>query len=55
MPHAIHVRENGGPDVLRFEPHEPGAPGPGQARVRVAVSTNSGFGGINAAIVLQAG
>ncbi len=38
MPQAIQVHENGGPDVLRFEPHEPGDPGPGQARVRVAAA-----------------
>jgi NADPH2:quinone reductase len=38
MPHAIQVHENGGPEVLRFEPHEPGDPGPGQARVKVAAA-----------------
>jgi NADPH2:quinone reductase len=32
---AIVVREVGGPDVLRLEPHDPGPPGPGQARVAV--------------------
>ncbi len=35
MPRAIFVRENGGPEVLRLEEHDPGAPGPGQLRVAV--------------------
>ena len=33
--HAIFVRETGGSDVLRFEPHDPGAPGKDQVRIRV--------------------
>src|SRR5215472_5916766 len=33
--HAIFVRETGGPDVLRFESHDPGAPGKDQVRIRV--------------------
>lgn len=38
MAQAIFVRENGGPEVLSLEPHEPGPPGPGQARVRIAAA-----------------
>lgn len=34
MSHAIIVRETGGPDRLRWEPFNPGQPGPGQARIR---------------------
>jgi NADPH2:quinone reductase len=37
MPHAIWVREAGGPEVLRLDATAPApAPGPGQARVSVA-------------------
>jgi NADPH2:quinone reductase len=35
---AIFVRETGGPQVLRLEPRDPGEPGPGALRVRVAAS-----------------
>ncbi|HEU5024215.1 MAG TPA: NADPH:quinone reductase [Spirillospora sp.] len=35
---AIVYRANGGPDVLRLVDREPPAPGPGEVRVRVAVS-----------------
>ena len=35
---AVVVHELGGPDVLRVEPHDPGEPGPGQLRVRVAAA-----------------
>ena len=35
MPHAIVVRETGGPDVLRYEPCAAPEPGPGQVRVAV--------------------
>ena len=35
---AIVYRDNGGPDVLELVDREPAAPGPGQVRVRVAVS-----------------
>jgi len=35
---AIVYRDNGGPDVLELVDREPGAPGPGEVRVRVAVS-----------------
>jgi NADPH2:quinone reductase len=38
MPRAIFVRELGGADVLRLEEHDPGAPGPGQVRVRIGAS-----------------
>ncbi len=38
MPHAIVVHERGGPEVLRLEPHDPGEPGQGQVRVRVAAA-----------------
>lgn len=34
MTHAIRIHETGGPEVLRWEEVEVGAPGPGQARVR---------------------
>ncbi|MDO5626647.1 MAG: alcohol dehydrogenase catalytic domain-containing protein, partial [Pseudomonadota bacterium] len=34
MVKAIRFSETGGPEVLRFEDVEVGAPGPGQARVR---------------------
>lgn len=34
MPNAIVMRETGGPDVFRWEPMDPGAPGPGEALVR---------------------
>jgi NADPH2:quinone reductase len=34
MAHAIRIHETGGPEVLKFETVEVGAPGPGQARVR---------------------
>jgi NADPH:quinone reductase len=35
---AIIYRDNGGPDVLRFVDRDPPVPGPGEVRVRVAVS-----------------
>lgn len=35
MNHAILVRGFGGPEVLGFEPHDPGAPGKNAVRVRV--------------------
>lgn len=38
MAQAIFVRENGGPEVLSLEHHEPGPPGPGQIRVRIAAA-----------------
>ena len=34
MPKAIIMHETGGPEVLRFEEYDPGAPGPGDALVR---------------------
>jgi NADPH2:quinone reductase len=36
MPHAIRIHRTGGPEVLRWEEVDPGAPGPGEARVRHA-------------------
>jgi NADPH2:quinone reductase len=35
---AIHVRETGGPEVLRLETAEPAEPGPGAVRVRTAAA-----------------
>ena len=41
MPHAIRIHENGGPEVMRWEEVEVGAPGPGEVRVRnTAVGLN---------------
>jgi NADPH:quinone reductase len=34
MPYAIRIHENGGPEKLRWEEVEVGAPGPGEVRVR---------------------
>jgi NADPH2:quinone reductase len=36
VPSAVFVRELGTPDVLQLDAHDPGPPGPGQARVRTA-------------------
>ena len=36
MTHAIRIHETGGPEVLRWDEVEVGAPGPGEARVRHA-------------------
>ena len=38
MSRAVWVRRTGGPEVLELGEHDPGAPGPGQARVRVAAA-----------------
>ena len=38
MPHAIRVHATGGSEVLQWEPHDPGAPGGGELRVRVAAA-----------------
>jgi NADPH2:quinone reductase len=35
MPNAVVVHEIGGPEVLRYEPRDPGPPGPATARIRV--------------------
>jgi NADPH2:quinone reductase len=35
---AIFVRAIGGPEVLRLEAHDPGEPGPGSVRIRVAAA-----------------
>ena len=41
MSKAIFVREIGGPEVLSFESHDPGEPGPGMVRVRTgAIGVN---------------
>ncbi len=41
MVHAIRMQETGGPDVLRWEEHDPGDPAPGWVRVRhTAVGVN---------------
>lgn len=34
MPHAVRIHELGGPEVLRWEEFDPGAPGEGEALVR---------------------
>lgn len=34
MPHAIRLHQTGGPEVLRWEAVDVGAPGPGEARLR---------------------
>ena len=34
MPKAIRIYETGGPDVMRWESYDPGAPGPGEVRLR---------------------
>jgi NADPH2:quinone reductase len=38
MGRAVFVRELGGPEVLRVEPHDPGEPAPGQVRVRLGAA-----------------
>jgi len=38
MGKAIYVRKTGGPEQLLWEPHDPGAPGPGQARVKLGAA-----------------
>jgi len=38
MPRAIVVEKTGGPEVLTLAERDPGAPGPGQVRVRVAAA-----------------
>jgi len=41
MTHAIRIHEQGGPEVLRYEAVDVGAPGPGEARVRhTAIGVN---------------
>ena len=34
MAKAIKIYQNGGPEVLKWEDHDPGPPGPGEARIR---------------------
>jgi NADPH2:quinone reductase len=36
MSHAIVIHNTGGPEVLTWEPHDPGTPGPGEALVQHA-------------------
>lgn len=38
MPNAIRIERTGGPEVLVLAAHDPGAPGPGQLRIRVAAA-----------------
>jgi NADPH2:quinone reductase len=38
MGRGVFVRERGGPEVLRVEPHDPGDPGAGQVRVRLGAA-----------------
>ena len=38
MPRAIQIERTGGPDVLHDVEFDPGAPGPGQVRIRVAAA-----------------
>jgi NADPH:quinone reductase-like Zn-dependent oxidoreductase len=38
MPHALHLRQTGGPEVLNWTPIEVGKPGPGQVRLRQAAA-----------------
>ena len=41
MPRAIRFHQTGGPDVLRFEDVQVGAPGAGEARIRhTAIGVN---------------
>jgi NADPH:quinone reductase len=41
MTHAVRIHAYGGPEVLRWEEHDPGPPGPGTAQVRhTAVGLN---------------
>jgi NADPH:quinone reductase len=34
MPNAIRIHQHGGPEVLKWEAHDPGTPGPGEALIR---------------------
>ena len=36
MSKAVVINETGGPEVMKLEEHDPGAPGPGQVRVKLA-------------------
>ena len=38
MPHAIQIRQTGGPEVLNWTPIEVGEPAPGQVRLRQAAA-----------------
>ena len=39
MAHAIRMYETGGPEVMRWEPIDVGAPRPGQVRLRHALAS----------------
>ncbi len=41
MPHAIQIRQTGGPEVLNRTPIGIGEPGPGQARPRQAAGARN--------------
>lgn len=38
MPHAVQIRQTGGPEVLNWIPIEVGEPGSGQVRLRQAAA-----------------
>ena len=38
MPHAVLVRQTGGPEVLAYEDYDPGPPGAGAVRIKVSAS-----------------
>ena len=38
MPHAIQIRQTGGPEVLNWSTVDVGEPGPGQVRLRQAAA-----------------
>jgi len=41
MPHSIRIERHGGPEVMQWVEHDPGAPGPGEVRLRhTAVGLN---------------
>ena len=41
MPNAIKIFSTGGPEVLSWESHDPGAPGPGEVRlIHEAIGVN---------------
>ena len=52
MSRAILVRELGGPEVLRVEDHDPGAPGEGQLRVRIEATDLAGHRTVDATTVV---
>src|ERR1700733_14161958 len=44
MPHAIQIRQTGGPEVLNWTPIEVGEPGSGQLRLRQAAAAARNLG-----------